>query len=61
VKDDAAAAAVMNLGGNGQVAVRRIGATGGDSVLLPQQRALSVAKLADRFEGWLPAYMAGSS
>jgi phosphoribosylformylglycinamidine synthase len=61
VKDDATAATIMNLGGNGQVTVRRIGTTGGDSLLLPKQRPLSVAALKQKFEGWLPAYMAGSN
>ena len=26
--------------------------------MLPGERAIAVAKLRERFEGWLPAYMA---
>jgi len=60
-KDDEAAAAVMNLGGNGSVFVRRIGTTGGNALLFPQQRPVLVSKLKESFEGWLPAYMAGAN
>jgi phosphoribosylformylglycinamidine synthase len=41
-------------------AVRRLGVTGGDALTLPGERALAVAALRERFEAWLPAYMAGS-
>jgi phosphoribosylformylglycinamidine synthase len=52
---------VRNLGGNSQVTVRRLGTTGGDSVLLPKQRPLPVARLKQQFEAWLPDYMAGKA
>jgi phosphoribosylformylglycinamidine (FGAM) synthase-like enzyme len=40
------------------VPVHRIGSTGGDSIVIPGERAISIKTLVDRFEGWLPAYMA---
>jgi phosphoribosylformylglycinamidine (FGAM) synthase-like enzyme len=54
------AAAVLNLAGNGRVPVRRIGTTGGDTLTLPDQRPILLAKLRARFENWLPFYMAGA-
>jgi phosphoribosylformylglycinamidine synthase subunit PurL len=42
------------------VSVRRLGATGGRVLALAYDRPLSVDDLQRRFEGWLPAYMAGS-
>jgi len=41
------------------VLVRRLGATGGAVLALDGERPLPVAELKKRFEGWLPAYMAG--
>ena len=35
-----------------------IGATGGDSLILPSREAISVAELKGTHERWLPAYMA---
>jgi phosphoribosylformylglycinamidine synthase II len=43
------------------VPVYRIGTTGGDTISIPGERALAVAALNESFEGWLPAYMAGSA
>jgi phosphoribosylformylglycinamidine synthase len=43
------------------VLVHRIGTTGGDAISIPGERALTVAALNERFEGWLPAYMAGAA
>ena len=43
------------------VPVHRIGTTGGDTILIPGERALAVAALNESFEGWLPAYMAGAA
>jgi phosphoribosylformylglycinamidine synthase II len=37
----------------------RVGVTGGDALLLPGERPLDVAALRERFERWLPDYMAG--
>ena len=39
--------------------VREIGTTGGDALTLAGERPIPVAKLRERFEGWLPAFMAG--
>jgi len=43
------------------VPVYRIGSTGGDTIAIPGERAIAIKALADRFEGWLPAYMAGAA
>ncbi len=40
------------------VPVRPLGLTGGDALTLKGERPIAVAKLRERFEGWLPAYMA---
>ena len=37
----------------------RIGTTGGDALTIPGERPMLVKVLRERFEGWLPAYMAG--
>ena len=36
-----------------------IGFTGGEAVALPGERPLAVKALTERFETWLPYYMAG--
>jgi phosphoribosylformylglycinamidine (FGAM) synthase-like enzyme len=41
------------------IPVRPLGLTGGDALTLEGGRPILVAKLRERFEGWLPAYMAG--
>ncbi len=41
------------------VPVWAIGTTGGDALTLPGERPILVTMLRERFEGWLPAYMAG--
>jgi phosphoribosylformylglycinamidine synthase subunit PurL len=41
------------------VPVRRLGQTAGDALTLPGERPMLVKILGERFEGWLPAYMAG--
>jgi len=43
-----------------KVPARQLGLTGGDALTLDGERPILVAKLRERFEGWLPAYMAGS-
>jgi phosphoribosylformylglycinamidine synthase len=43
-----------------RVPARQLGLTGGDALTLDGERPILVAKLRERFEGWLPAYMAGS-
>jgi phosphoribosylformylglycinamidine synthase len=42
------------------IAARRIGTTGGDALTLPGERPMLVANLRERFESWLPRYMAAS-
>jgi phosphoribosylformylglycinamidine synthase subunit PurL len=37
----------------------RIGTTGGDALTVPGERPMLLTNLRERFEGWLPAYMAG--
>ena len=41
------------------VPVRRIGATYGNALTLPGESPILLKRLSERFEGWLPAYMAG--
>jgi phosphoribosylformylglycinamidine synthase len=43
------------------VPARQIGLTGGDALTLEGERPILVAKLRERFEGWLPAYVAGAA
>jgi phosphoribosylformylglycinamidine synthase len=43
-----------------KVPSRAIGTTGGDALVLAGERPLTVVKLRERFEGWLPHYMAGA-
>jgi hypothetical protein len=52
---------VLNLAGNGHIPVRRIGTTGGDALTLPAQHPILVTTLSERFENWLPRYMAGGN
>ncbi len=40
------------------VPVRQLGITGGDALTLKGERPILVTKLRERFEGWLPGYMA---
>ncbi len=42
-----------------QVSLLRLGTTGGDALTLPGARPILVSALRERFEGWLPKYMAG--
>ena len=51
---------VMSRARKASVLVSRIGTTGGDTLAVEGQRALPVADLNERSEGWLPDYMAGS-
>jgi phosphoribosylformylglycinamidine synthase subunit PurL len=52
---------VMARARNAGVAVRQLGLTGGDTLTLKGERPIPVVRLRERFEGWLPAYMAGRS
>ena len=43
------------------IPARQLGFTGTDALTLQDERPIPVAKLRERFESWLPAYMAGAS
>jgi phosphoribosylformylglycinamidine synthase len=43
------------------VPVWRVGVTGGDVLMLDGERPVSIASLRERFESWLPEYMAGGA
>jgi phosphoribosylformylglycinamidine synthase len=43
------------------IPVRQLGFTGGNALTLQGERPILVAGLRERFEGWLPAYMAGAA
>jgi len=57
----ARATEVMERVAAASVPVHRIGATGGETIAIPGERAIAIKTLADRFEGWLPAYMSGAA
>jgi phosphoribosylformylglycinamidine synthase subunit PurL len=52
---------IMTRARGAGVAARQLGLTGGDALTLQGERPILVAKLRERFEGWLPAYMAGAA
>jgi phosphoribosylformylglycinamidine synthase II len=43
-----------------RIPVRQLGFTGADALTLQDEHPIPVAKLRERFEGWLPAFMAGA-
>jgi phosphoribosylformylglycinamidine synthase len=51
--------AVLERARSASVPVWAIGTTGGDALTLGDERPILVTILRERFEGWLPAYMAG--
>jgi phosphoribosylformylglycinamidine synthase len=51
--------AVLAQAREASIPVLRVGVTGGEALMLPGERPLTVAVLKDRFESWLPDYMAG--
>ncbi len=53
--------AVLARARNASVLVSQIGKTGGETLALHGERALTVADLNRRSEAWLPAYMAGEA
>jgi len=55
----ARAVAVLGRAKAASVPVWSIGTTGGDALTLGGERPILVTILRERFEGWLPAYMAG--
>jgi phosphoribosylformylglycinamidine (FGAM) synthase-like enzyme len=54
----AKAEAVLDRARAASVLVSRIGTTGGDALTLGTERPTALAALRDKFETWLPAYMA---
>jgi phosphoribosylformylglycinamidine synthase subunit PurL len=54
------AEAILDRAGKAGVSVVRLGTTGGNVLAIAGERPLVVSDLLARFEGWLPAYMAGS-
>jgi phosphoribosylformylglycinamidine synthase len=55
------ASAVLDAAAAAAVPVTRLGATGGSDLLLPGERPLPVRTLRQRFESWLPEYMADAT
>jgi phosphoribosylformylglycinamidine synthase len=55
-----AAETVMARARAAGVPARQLGLTGGDALTLEGERPIPIASLRERFEGWLPAYMAGA-
>ena len=55
----AKAKAVLERARDASVLVSNIGTTGGDTLAISGERAIAVATLRDKSEGWLPNYMAG--
>ena len=43
------------------VPLRQLGFTAADALALPDERPIQLKALRERFEGWLPAYMAGGA
>ena len=52
---------VLHAFGSARIAVQRLGTTGGDALTLPGERPILLSALRERFEGWLPAYMAAGA
>jgi phosphoribosylformylglycinamidine synthase len=52
---------VLRAGQSARVPIRRLGATGGPALALAGERPLRVDDLRERFESWLPAYMAATA
>jgi len=55
------AAAMLEKAAKAAVPAQRLGRTAGDALILPPERPILIATLVNRFEGWLPGYMAGSA
>ncbi len=53
------AQAVLKRAQAASVPAAVIGRTGGDALALPGEQPLPVKTLSERFESWLPRYMAG--
>jgi phosphoribosylformylglycinamidine synthase subunit PurL len=53
-----AVAEVVRAGEAAHIGLRRLGATGGRVLALDGERPLRIDRLVERYEGWLPTYMA---
>jgi phosphoribosylformylglycinamidine synthase subunit PurL len=60
VKPSAAEKVLLRARSSG-IPARQLGFTGTDALTLQDERPILVAKLRERFESWLPAYMAGAA
>jgi phosphoribosylformylglycinamidine synthase len=56
----AEAEALMGQATAAGIPVRRIGLTSGDALTVPGERPIVLSALSERFESWLPTYMAGT-
>jgi phosphoribosylformylglycinamidine synthase subunit PurL len=59
--DEAKVVAINANASKTGVSLLRLGATVGDALTLPGERPILVSALHERFEGWLPRYMAGGA
>ncbi|HTS42413.1 MAG TPA: phosphoribosylformylglycinamidine synthase subunit PurL [Xanthobacteraceae bacterium] len=57
--DEARLSGVNEKASRAGVSLLRLGVTSGDALTLPGERPILVERLSERFEGWLPGYMAG--
>ena len=57
----AQAEAVLAKARDASIMAARIGVTGGDGLVIEGEQPLPLARLRQSFEGWLPAYMAGTT
>ena len=55
------AEALLKRARDASIVAARIGVTGGDEVAIEGEEPMAVTALRKSFEGWLPAYMAGSA
>jgi phosphoribosylformylglycinamidine synthase len=53
------AAALLEAAAAAGIAALQLGETGGKQLILPGARPISLERLRDAHEGWLPAYMEG--
>jgi phosphoribosylformylglycinamidine synthase len=52
---------VLQAFNNAHIEILSLGTTGGDALTLPGERPILLQVLRERFEGWLPAYMAAGA
>ena len=59
--DETKLAAINAAASKAGVSLLRLGTTGGAALTLPGERPILVSSLNERFESWLPSYMAGGA